>query len=111
MRHWIIQLLLLVAWVCFAARGQESLLPVHTLGFGYVSQVAFSPDGRYLAVAAVGGSSVQLVYVNSWTVIRTLEGHTDGVTSVAFSPDGHFLVSGSDDDTVKLWIVNGFPKS
>ena len=31
------------------------------------------------------------------------QGHTDGVTSVAFSPDGKRLVSGSEDDTVKVW--------
>ena len=34
------------------------------------------------------------------------EGHTDRVTSVAFSPDGHFLVSGSDDMTVRLWNID-----
>ena len=32
-----------------------------------------------------------------------LSGHVRGVTSLAFSPDGTLLVSGSDDDTIKLW--------
>ena len=31
------------------------------------------------------------------------QGHTDYVNSVAFSPTGDFIVSGSDDDTVKVW--------
>ena len=32
-----------------------------------------------------------------------LSGHVRGVTSLAFSLDGTLLVSGSDDDTIKLW--------
>ena len=36
---------------------------------------------------------------------RTLEGHTNSVTSVAFSPNGKLLASGSLDRTVKLWSI------
>ena len=74
---------------------QGDLPPVRTLGFGGVSSVVFSPDGRYLAVGTWGGSSVQLIDTSNWQVIRTFEGHTDGATSVAFSPDGKLLASGS----------------
>jgi WD40 repeat protein len=35
--------------------------------------------------------------------LLTLEGHSGGVTSVAFSPDGKRIVSGSYDNTVKVW--------
>ena len=29
--------------------------------------------------------------------------HSDYVRSVAFSPDGKTIVSGSDDNTIKVW--------
>ena len=33
----------------------------------------------------------------------TLRGHSDNVCSVAYSPDGKHIVSGSWDNTVKVW--------
>lgn len=33
----------------------------------------------------------------------TLDGHTDNVTSIQFQPDGRFLLSGSEDGTIKVW--------
>jgi WD40 repeat protein len=35
--------------------------------------------------------------------VRTLEGHTWGVQAVAVTPDGRFAVSGSTDNTLKVW--------
>lgn len=36
-------------------------------------------------------------------LVRTLEEHSQEITSIAFSPNGQTLVSGSWDKTVKLW--------
>ena len=35
--------------------------------------------------------------------IKTLEGHLNYVESVAYSPDGTKIISGSSDNTVKIW--------
>ena len=35
--------------------------------------------------------------------IRTFKGHKNTVESVAFSQDGKFILSGSIDNTLKLW--------
>jgi WD40 repeat protein len=36
--------------------------------------------------------------------------HSNVITSVAFSPDGTKIVSGSDDETIKVWD-SGAPKT
>jgi WD40 repeat protein len=65
--------------------------------------VAFSPDGRRLAVGAgcdsSGSETVRsplLVYdVGTWELVRRVDGFLDGVWSVAWSPDGRRLATGS----------------
>jgi WD40 repeat protein len=32
-----------------------------------------------------------------------LQGHTNWVTAVAVTPDGRHVVSGSEDDTLRVW--------
>ena len=70
----------------------------------FSSNVAFSPDGRTLALGSSDGT-VTLWNISNHTKIRTLEGHFGRVTSVEFSSDGYTLASGSIDDTIRLWRV------
>jgi parallel beta-helix repeat protein len=71
---------------------------------GWVTSVAFSPDGRLLASGS-RDTTIKLWDVATGREVRTLSGHTHWVWSVAFSPDGRLLASGSDDWTIKLWEV------
>lgn len=63
--------------------------------------VAFSPDGKTLAAAT--GRSVHLWEITTGKNFQTLEGHEHSVTSVCFLPDGKSIVSGSLDNTVRIW--------
>jgi WD40 repeat protein len=69
---------------------------------GYVSAVAFSPDGSLLASAS-GDRTVRLWNPSTGQEVQKLEGHTGYVNAVAFSPDGSLLASASDDGTIRLW--------
>ena len=65
--------------------------------------VAAAPDGRVITGSADGT-------VNVWrdgTCERTIQAHTSWVHSVAVLPGGARFVSVSDDNTAKLWTLDG----
>ena len=71
-------------------------------GKGAIGKVAFSPDGRLLAVASSLG--IYLYDVQTLEEVHFIETNA-WVVSVAFSPDGAVLASGAEDGTVRLWGV------
>lgn len=59
---------------------------------GWVTEVAFSPDGRYLATLA--GSQVRLYDITSGELVRTLTDDSQQLHSLAWFPDGTRLIAG-----------------
>jgi WD40 repeat protein len=66
-----------------------------------VDQIAFSPDGRALAVAA--GAHAFVFDVPGRQLRGRLEGHANLVAGVAYAPGGRVIATASQDGTVRFW--------
>ncbi|NJM56105.1 MAG: WD40 repeat domain-containing protein, partial [Verrucomicrobiae bacterium] len=71
---------------------------------GYVTSIAFAPDGR-TAVSAASDATILLWDIETGAMLRQFAGHSDSVSSVAFAPDGGTVISGSWDKSIALWNV------
>ena len=75
--------------------------------------VAISPDGQRIAtgggtfgenrVATVTNQVGEVWEMASGKKLFTLEGHNAGISSLAFSSNGLWIVSGSADQTARVW--------
>ncbi|QPG97279.1 hypothetical protein C2857_006075 [Epichloe festucae Fl1] len=68
-----------------------------------VNRLCISPDKRF--VAAAGHHTVKLYDIKSTNPnpLLTFEGHTGNITGVAFHCEGKWMVTSSEDGTVKIW--------
>ena len=87
-----------------AARG--GLIAELPYAGSFVKSVAFSRDGKYLAV----GGTDKSAYVQVWDLatnrkIATPTGHTGTVVSASFDAGGTRLLTASVDGTTRLWNV------
>ena len=68
-------------------------------------RVAFSPDGKTLAVAADGGDWAVHLSDPAGAELRVLKGSHGPVLALAFAPDGKTLAAVSEHEAVRRWDV------
>jgi WD40 repeat protein/DNA-binding SARP family transcriptional activator len=69
-----------------------------------ISDVAWSPDGRWIATASADGST-RIWEAETGRPRFRLSGHTADVFAVDWSPDSTRLVTGSTDGTARVWRI------
>ncbi|KND03083.1 TOR complex subunit LST8 [Spizellomyces punctatus DAOM BR117] len=70
-----------------------------------VNRLAISPDKRYLAAAGNPHVRMYEVQTSNPNPITSFDGHTGNVTSIGFQSAGRWIVTGSEDGTIKIWDV------
>jgi WD40 repeat protein len=79
--------------------------PIKLAFNGRVFDVAFSPDGHWVAAASwdLTTQLLDLTKPNAKPIV--LRGHTAKTLSVAFSPNSQWLATGNEDTTARLWSL------
>ena len=73
---------------------------------GDLSTVATSRNGRCVAAASKYEDTIWVWDVDSFQHSHRLSGHTEMVRALAFDPLGKRILSGSQDQSVRLWDVD-----
>jgi WD40 repeat protein len=71
---------------------------------GGAMPVCLSADGRHALAAS--GDNFKLWDLAARGCLREFAGHTDGVSALALGADGRYAMSGSEDHTVRLWLLD-----
>jgi serine/threonine protein kinase/WD40 repeat protein len=70
-----------------------------------VNAIAYTSDGKYLAVACEGPDVMMWDVSSRKGLVHTFRGHRNAVRSLMFSPGDKLLATGSEDGVVRLWDV------
>ncbi|MUG94129.1 hypothetical protein F7734_17735 [Scytonema sp. UIC 10036] len=87
------------------------LLP--ELDFDSDRSVAFSPNGEFLASSLIklgDYNCIKLWFTKHLHLEKVFQGHSQfqkgRIHAIAFSPDSKLIASASQDNTIKLWVVD-----
>lgn len=69
-----------------------------------ITQVAWSPNGKYLASVSYD-KTVQLWDASNGKHVKTYKSHGARINDLVWSPDSEFIATASDDKTVRIWNI------
>lgn len=69
----------------------------------YFTPLRWSIDGKRIAISV---NNIVEVLDDTNTLLYTLKGHADTISSVSWSPDNSTIATGSYDQTINLWNAN-----
>jgi WD40 repeat protein len=79
--------------------------PLDLAGLASAARSLAVANGGTLAAIGEESGAIQIFDLATGKIIRTLTGHDAPVMGVAYTPDGKRLLTGSRDQTVRLWSV------
>lgn len=80
---------------------------------GFVNKAVFSPNNKFIAAGLrLKGLKKNLLIMQRSTgrILRKLNAHYHPVYAVKYSPNGKGIATGAQDNTIKLWQINGLQK-
>jgi WD40 repeat protein len=91
-----------LVWSLNQLEAEPSSFP-GVMGWGRVGQL-FSPDNKRIVTLSLGGENEAWVWeLTSGKKLMSLQGHTALLNSASFSRDGRYLVTASQDGTLRVW--------
>jgi len=79
---------------------------VYTIASVEISSVAFSPDGKRVAIGAEDGTAGVWSLITDQQLVA-YDGSTAAVTAITFTDDGRSVLTASNDGTVRVWRASG----
>ena len=83
---------------------QIAEFPVPEQIWEWVGKIEFAQSGDWMASGSREGN-IYLWNLDNTVNTSVLKGHTDCIRTFTFSPNGKQLVSGAEDETVRVWDV------
>ncbi|KAF2402943.1 periodic tryptophan protein-like protein 2 [Trichodelitschia bisporula] len=90
------------AWDLIRYRNFRTFTAPTRLSF---SSLAIDPSGEVVCAGSLDSDNIHIWSVQTGQLLDQLAGHEGPVSSLAFAPDGGALISGSWDNTVRIWNI------
>ena len=88
------------------SKADPSAEPMISAGSNAISDLAFSPDGTWLAAGSEDHTARLWNMADNIAPPAVLRGHGGAVSRVVFSHDGRHFATASKDQTARLWTVS-----